>query len=83
MNYQICWKKHVEYCNEVIEELNKMRQKPMKYAPYIQNFIDNYEDECIIIRHVDETGDEEEVGIQLDEGKKCVSITSIFKYIHC
>jgi len=56
-----------------------MRHKPMLYAPYIQKFIDNYEDECIIIKHIGDDGDEEEVGIQLDEGKKCVSITYIFK----
>lgn len=74
MNYKICWKKNADFCDQIIEEINTVRHKPCAFAPDLQQYIDNYEDGCIILTHLSDDGvTEEEVGIELEEGKKIVS----------
>lgn len=74
MEYKNSWKKHSAFCDEIIQEINRVRQNPCSYAPYLQQYIDNFDDGCIFVTHVEEDGEgHEEVGIQLEEGKKVVS----------
>lgn len=74
MNYKICWKKNADFCDQIIQEINTVRHKPCAFAPYLQEYIDNFEDGCIFITHIADDGEShEEVGVELEEGKKVVS----------
>ena len=82
MNYKICWKQHSDFCEQIIKEINTVRHKPCAFAPYIQQYIDNFDDDCIFVSHVADDGKtEEEVGVQLEEGKKVVSISLLFTFL--
>lgn len=80
MNYKICWKKNADFCDQIIKEINTVRHKPCAFAPYLQEYIDNFEDGCIFVTHETDDGEgTEEVGVIIEEGKKVVS--NHFKFV--
>lgn len=77
MDYKICWKQNADFCQQIIDEINTVRHKPCAFAPDLQQYIDDFEDNCIFVSHIAEDGKtEEEVGIEQEEGKQVVSTLS-------
>ena len=37
--YENYWKKEIGFCEQIVEEINKVRHSPCEYIPYIEEYI--------------------------------------------
>ena len=66
MDFDSCWQKHQGLCQEIIDEINKIRKSPKSFVQYVDAYIENTEDGCLFIP-------DSEMGVELEEGLEIVS----------
>ena len=44
MDFDSCWQKHQGLCQEIIDEINKIRKSPKSFVQYLDAYIENTED---------------------------------------
>ena len=76
MNYSIKYIKYKEFCTEIVNLINSLRDKPSLFVPFIQEYIQNFEDGCITIEMYVSQNEVQEIQVELEEGLRIVSTNS-------
>jgi hypothetical protein len=66
MDYASCWHQHQDFCKEIVQQINLIRRNPRSFVPYLNIYIESFEDNCLFIPDA-------EFGIELEDGLDNVS----------